>query len=156
MSESETQESTKINNTTIPKKSIANGLEKYQFKKGQSGNISGRPKGYKEFSSHCREHATEAMDVLLDILRTSDNEKNKMWVAKFVIERGYGTATQNVDIEQKTNSVSSVVIALPKQDGSYSEIFNNDIIDAEHLDKEDPTPGGVNYDDFVIFRPEDE
>lgn len=76
------------------------------FPPGKSGNPGGRPKGWAEFEAKCREHSDEAIDVLINLLRTGE-ERTQLEAAKTVLDRAWGKAKQQ--IEHKGNlSVSQL------------------------------------------------
>lgn len=59
------------------------------FAPGQSGNPSGHPKGFAEFRAACREYSTEALNVIVETLRSED-EKVALEAAKALLERAWG------------------------------------------------------------------
>jgi hypothetical protein len=70
---------------------------KTAFAKGVSGNPGGRPPKTEEqrtLEAMCREKTQEALDVLLQIMSTGENERNKITAAMAIIERGHGKAVQ--------------------------------------------------------------
>ena len=66
------------------------------WKKGQSGNPSGRPKGYAEVEKLAREHTKLAIEGLVD-LATSDNPTAKGFACNALLDRGWGKATQRLE-----------------------------------------------------------
>lgn len=72
------------------------------FVKGQSGNPAGRPKGYKEFTERCRKWAdTEGWKILIELARTAD-KKTRYMATTYLIDRGYGKATEHHKVESAT------------------------------------------------------
>ncbi len=66
------------------------------FVKGQSGNPGGRPKGVAEVQELARQHAPEALDRLVKIMR-GDNERAATAAASLTLDRAYGKPTQPID-----------------------------------------------------------
>lgn len=70
------------------------------FVKGKSGNPSGRPKEDREVKELAREWTKEAMERLAFWMR-SDNAKASVTACSTILDRGYGKAQQNVDLNIK-------------------------------------------------------
>ena len=68
------------------------------FQPGESGNKSGRPKGYADFAARCRELADESGFKVLSALLRSDDETIRLNASKFIVERGYGKSLENVRV----------------------------------------------------------
>lgn len=70
------------------------------FKPGRSGNPGGRPKKTEEqrtLEHMCREKTPDALQTVLGIMSDGENERNRLSAAQYVIERGWGKATQPID-----------------------------------------------------------
>ena len=83
------------------------------WKKGQSGNPKGRPpKGaeQRKFEALCRENATDALQVLIDIM--SDREKSdrdRIRASEVVLGYAYGKPKQMQVISAETGQDSGMV-----------------------------------------------
>jgi len=69
-----------------------------KFKKGKSGNESGRPKGYADFAKRCRAWADCYGFGFIAELAGGDDPKIKLDATKFLVERGYGKATERHEV----------------------------------------------------------
>ena len=67
------------------------------FQPGQSGNPGGRkPKTDEErtLEAMCRDRTQDALGVLLQIMESGEQERNRITAAMAIIERGHGKAIQ--------------------------------------------------------------
>jgi hypothetical protein len=69
---------------------------KYEFKKGVSGNPNGRPKDVSDLAKMCRGHTEICLKVLLDILTNGAAHKDKLRAIEILLARGYGQPIQGV------------------------------------------------------------
>lgn len=69
------------------------------FKKGQSGNPTGRAKKTPEqieLEVQCRNLTPEALKTIVAIMSGGENERNKLSAAQYVLDRGWGKPSQEV------------------------------------------------------------
>ena len=71
------------------------------FAQGKSGNPGGRPKRTEEefaLIDACKRKAPDALDVIIKIMETGESDKVRLSAAQYVIDRGYGKAKQETDL----------------------------------------------------------
>lgn len=89
--------------------------EKGQFKKGESGNPNGRPKKLPELDKLLADvlgeekDGTTAAEAILKALRAKAT-KGDIRAAEVLLERAYGKAKQNIDIEMSSMLVKNIAI----------------------------------------------
>jgi Family of unknown function (DUF5681) len=97
---------------------------KTAFAPGVSGNPGGRPPKTDEqrtLEAMCREKSLDALAVLLKIMETGENERNKITAALAIIERGHGKAIQPTTLSGPDGGpveVKEIKINLVKPSGS--------------------------------------
>lgn len=76
------------------------------FVKGQSGNPGGRPKVVGEVQELAREHTTQAIQTLVDIMSSADAPPAaRVAAANAVLDRGYGKPPQHISGETSMSYV---------------------------------------------------
>jgi hypothetical protein len=87
------------NSTTTAKRKVGK-----PFQKGQSGNPNGRPKlpdWEFDLRAECRKAAPLAVQTLLDIMQFEQQPSVRVRAAELILDRGYGKATQTVEMNVK-------------------------------------------------------
>jgi hypothetical protein len=69
-----------------------------RFQKGQSGNPSGRPKGWAEIQVLARSMAPEAIEEIRKIAKGDKTSAVRLAAWKEILDRGLGKATQDVKV----------------------------------------------------------
>jgi len=71
------------------------------WKKGVSGNPSGRPKRTDEETNlieACRQKTLEALAVIESLMRECSNPRVSLQAAQYIIERGHGKASERIEL----------------------------------------------------------
>jgi len=94
------------NSKTKKKPAPANG-----FKKGKSGNPSGRPKLPEEFKQLAKDNSTVALQKVIDILKNPNSEpKDVIKASEVVMDRAWGKANQSLDIDAKNDTTLRIIL----------------------------------------------
>lgn len=71
------------------------------FKKGQSGNPSGRPAEIKHVRELARQHTEEAINTLAQICRSGEKEQARVAAAEALLNRAWGRPEQAIHLEDQ-------------------------------------------------------
>jgi len=84
------------------------------FKKGKSGNPSGRPKEDVEVRSAARLHGIEAIDKLVELMN-GDDLRISVAAAQAILDRGYGKPSQTMDLKVSEKTHEEYLAELDDQ-----------------------------------------
>jgi hypothetical protein len=87
-----------------------------KFKKGVSGNPSGRPKQDPEIQALARELSTETIHKLAYWMR-SDEAKASIAASAIILDRAWGKARQAIDLSAKIDSITVNVVESKRGNG---------------------------------------
>jgi hypothetical protein len=68
-----------------------------RFRKGQSANPGGRPKGYGNVRDLAREYTEEAIEALVALMRDGSNKMASAKAASELLSRGWGQPTAYIE-----------------------------------------------------------
>lgn len=89
------------------------------FKKGQSGNPGGRPKGLVEVVTLARQHTPASVERLADIALHSKNEPAAIAACKLLLDRAWGQAPASVTL---SNELTPEAMSDEELDAALAEL----------------------------------
>lgn len=117
-----------------------------RFKAGQSGNPGGKPKSLLQIQQLARSFATEAVETLASLMRTSRSPKIRALAAQALLDRGYGRPPQALAIASLDGrKVPTFGVTLPA-DGPGSDPSPR-LLSAPRLDQDDVEVSGAGFAD---------
>ena len=72
-----------------------------RFLKGHSGNAGGRPKDEHNIAALARSYSTEAIETLVELMRSARDDRVRGTAAKALLDRGFGKPKEEI---QNTNA----------------------------------------------------
>jgi len=82
------------------------------FKKGSSGNPSGRPKVLladgRSLSDIAKQHTEAAVQALVDVLTDGESEAARVSAANSLLDRGWGRPKQDIGVEVSDDLVEII------------------------------------------------
>lgn len=120
------------------------------FPKGIGGNPMGRPKRTPEevaLAEACRAKTSEALGIIEELMRTSDNDRVRLAAAQFIIERGWGRAPERIELlAAKVDLTVERALLSPRE--AYLRLIKGS--DAEEcLGEPEPLPARTGLDTFL-------
>ena len=79
-----------------------------QFLKGHSGNAGGRPKDEHKVAELARSFTTEAIDTLVELMRSGKDERVRGTAAQALLDRGWGKPKVEVVTDEKQDYISAL------------------------------------------------
>ena len=89
----------------------ANKKNTGRFKPGVSGNPNGRPKIPQDIRDACRAASIEAINILLELMRSEDtNAGERIKAANTILNRAWGTPVQAVEVSGKDSAPLAIKV----------------------------------------------
>jgi hypothetical protein len=85
-----------------------------RFGPGNNANPGGRPKVAAEVRALAQEYSREAIDVLVDLMRHSADEKTRKAAADSLLDRGIGKPSQLVEHAGEDGAPLGIAVHLVK------------------------------------------
>jgi ribonuclease HI len=79
-----------------------------RWKRGQSGNPGGRPRGEGHVRDLAKRHTEEAIEALVGVLRNSTNDRARLQAAETILSRAWGKPAQDMSISFKGRTVDDL------------------------------------------------
>ena len=79
-----------------------------RFLSGHSGNAGGRPKDEHKVAELARSFTTEAIDTLVELMRSGKDERVRGTAAQALLDRGWGKPKVEVVTDEKQDYISAL------------------------------------------------
>jgi len=79
-----------------------------QYISGHSGNAGGRPKDEHKVAELARSFTTEAIDTLVELMRSGKDERVRGTAAQALLDRGWGKPKVEVVTDEKQDYISAL------------------------------------------------
>lgn len=86
------------------------------FKKGQSGNPAGRKVEFGPIKELARQHTGAAINTLVKALNAK-SERTRVAAAEAILDRGYGKASQHIELDAGDELTRRLAEALKRNGG---------------------------------------
>ena len=80
-----------------------------QFVAGYSGNTGGRPKDEHRVAELARSFTAEAIETLVNLMRTAKDERVRGTAAQAILDRGWGKPKTEISLEKKQDYFSALI-----------------------------------------------
>lgn len=80
--------------STVPSEKALEALRAHQWKKGQTGNPGGRPKGLASSIREATRDGAELKEILLEVARSKDHRNDRLRAVELLLQRGWGKAPE--------------------------------------------------------------
>lgn len=100
---------------------MANPTGKGGFKRGQSGNVKGRPKTVGYVQELARQHTEEAISTIADLLKFSEDESVRIRAAEALLSRAWGRPRQEVEIDATKEFQGTLLKVIRNNDSGSSD-----------------------------------
>ena len=79
-----------------------------QYISGHSGNAGGRPKDEHKVAELARSFTTEAIDTLVELMRSGKDERVRGTAAQALLDRGWGKPKVELVTDEKQDYISAL------------------------------------------------